>query len=103
MYNLKFEMKRDFSRWEILFVAVVFVAGLALRLRLAAINYLNPDEALAVLLSFGTWGDALRNSLGITHPPLLMLVTHAASLLSRTELSFRMVPVVAGSMFPLLL
>jgi hypothetical protein len=67
-------MKRDYGRWEIMFVGVVFTAGLALRLRLALLHYLNPDEALQALLAFGTWGDALRNSLQVTHPPLLIVI-----------------------------
>ncbi len=96
-------MKRDFSRWEIIFVGVIFTAGLALRLRLAVITYLNPDEALHALWAFGTWGDTLRNSLADTHPPLLLFITHAVSLFSRTELALRTVPVLAGSLFPLLL
>jgi hypothetical protein len=96
-------MKRDFNRWEIIFVGVVFTAGLALRLRLALLTYLNPDEALHALGAFGTWGDALRNSIPDAHPPLLALITHAVSRFSRTELALRLVPVLAGSLFPLLL
>src|SRR6516165_10296041 len=97
-------MKRDYDRWEIMFVSLVFTAGLALRLRLAFLNYLNPDEAEIALLAFGTWGDVLRNSLKLgDHPPLLIVITHAVSLISRTELALRLVPVLAGSLFPLLL
>jgi Dolichyl-phosphate-mannose-protein mannosyltransferase len=96
-------MKRDFNRWEIIFVGVVFTAGLALRLRLALLTYLNPDEALHALWAFGTWADTLRNSPADTHPPLLLFITHAVSLISRTELALRLVPVLAGSLFPLLL
>jgi hypothetical protein len=99
----RFEMKSDYDRWETTFMGVVFTAGLVLRLRLALLNYLNPDEALDALLAFGTWGDAFRNSLKVTHPPLLMVITHAVSLISRTELALRLVPVLAGSLFPLLL
>jgi hypothetical protein len=96
-------MKRDFDRWEIIFVGVVFLAGFALRLRLALFTYLNPDEAVHALLSFGTWGYVLRNWVKETHPPLLIVITHAVSLISRTELALRLVPVLAGSLFPLLL
>lgn len=95
-------MKRGFERWEIIFVAVVFLAGLALRLRLALFTYLNPDEAVNALLSFGTWGYALSNWVKETHPPLLMVITHAVSLISRKEIALRLVPVLAGSLFPLL-
>jgi hypothetical protein len=96
-------MKRDYDRWAIMFVGVVFTAGLALRLRLASLNYLNPDESMHALLAFGTWGDVLRNSLMVAHPPLLIVITHTVSLISRTELALRLVPVLAGSLFPLLL
>lgn len=96
-------MRRDFTRWEIVFVSVVFIAGLAVRLRLATLTYLNPDEAQQALLAFGTWSGAFRNSLTVTHPPLLVVLIHGVSLLSRTELALRLVPVLAGSLFPLLI
>lgn len=96
-------MKRDFERWEITLAAMVFLAGLALRLRLALITYLNPDEAVQALLALGSWGEALRNSLKVTHPPLIIVVTHAALLISHAELALRLVPVLAGSLFPVLL
>ncbi len=99
----EFETRRDFARWEILFVAVVFTAGLAARLRLATLTYLNPDEAQQALLAFGKWSDTLHDSLTVAHPPLLILLTHAVSLLSRTELALRLGPVLAGSVFPLVL
>jgi hypothetical protein len=97
------EMKRDLSRWEIVFAVVVFTAGLALRLRLALLTYFNADEALHSLWAFGTWGETLRNAPADTHPPLLLFITYAVSQLSRTELALRLVPVLAGSLFPLLL
>ena len=78
------------------------MAGLTLRLHLATTLYLNPDEAMHALLSFGTFGDVLRNSLLVTHPPLLILITHAVSLVSRSEFALRLVPVLAGSVFPVL-
>src|SRR5438477_12914218 len=96
-------MKQDFKRWEITLAGVVFLAGLALRLRLAILTYLNPDEALQALLAEGGWGEALRNSLEVTHPPLIIVVTHAALLVSHAELAVRLVPVLAGSLFPVLL
>lgn len=96
-------MKRDFKRWEIALAGVIFLVGLVLRLRLAIDTYLNPDEALQALAAEGGWGDALRNSLKLTHPPLIIVVTHAALLVSRAELAVRLVPVLAGSLFPVLL
>lgn len=96
-------MKCDLDRWEIAFVSLVFTIGLVLRLRLALITYLNPDEALQALLAFGSWKDTLHGSLTVTHPPLLILVTHAVSLFSRKELALRLIPVLSGSLFPVLL
>src|ERR1039458_4212463 len=96
-------MKRDFDRWAIIFVIAVVVAGLALRLRLALLTYLNPDEALHALLAFGTLRETIRNSIGVTHPPLLAVITHFVSRISRTELALRLVPLMAGCLFPLLL
>jgi len=87
---------------EIALVAAVFAIGLALRLRLAATTYLNPDEALHALISFGTWRDTLGQMLTVTHPPLFILITHLVFLISRTELALRTIPVVAGSLFPVL-
>lgn len=96
-------MKRAFNRWEIIFASVIFTAGLALRLRLALLSYLNPDEALHALSAFGTWGDTVRYAPLDGHPPLLLFVTHAVALISRTELALRLVPVLTGSLFPLLI
>jgi len=94
-------MKRDFDRWVVTFAGLVFIAGLALRLRLAGITYLNPDEAEHALQSFGSGDGVLGNSLKLAHPPLLILITHAVSLISRSELALRAIPLLAGSLFPL--
>ena len=88
---------------EAAFLSVVFLAGLALRLRLAYITHFNPDEALHAILSFGRWREVWEQSphRGL-HPPLLILITHLVSFASRTEIALRMVPVLAGSVFPVL-
>jgi hypothetical protein len=99
----KLKMKCGLDRWEALFVVVVLLAGLVLRLRLALVTDLNPDEAQQALLAFSNWGETLRNSLTVTHPPLLIFITHAVSLISRSEFALRLLPVLAGSLFPLLL
>jgi hypothetical protein len=74
-----------------------------LRVRIALTTYLNPDEALQALLSFPGWPQVWRNSLTVTHPPLLILITHLVSMASRTEIALRMVPILAGSLFPVVL
>ncbi len=88
-------------------MGIVFLSGLALRLRLAFITYLNPDEALHAIWSFGgprgDWSQTWLYALTDTHPPLLTLITHVVAMFSRTEFALRMVPVMAGSLFPLLL
>lgn len=95
--------KRDWNRWEILFVTTVFLAGLALRLHRAAITYLNPDEIQVALIALRNLRQMLHASLEITHPPLLVMVTYVVSRISRSDLALRFIPVVAGSLFPLLL
>ena len=97
------KVREKWQRWEIAFAAVVFAAGLFLRLRLALLTYLNPDEALAALSASGSWSEVLRESLRIAHPPLMQMVTHAVSLVSRSELALRMVPVLSGSLFPVVM
>jgi hypothetical protein len=96
-------LKPGFKRWEIILAGVIFLAGFVLRLRLAVITYLNPDEALQSFLAQGSWGDVLQNSLEVTHPPLLIAVAHAASLISRSDLALRLAPVLAGCLFPVIL
>src|SRR5262245_37302851 len=100
-------MKRAFAWGEASFAAIVVVAGFYLRWRLASTTYLNPDEALHALLSFGlpddSWRRALAGSLTIVHPPLLIIVLHAVSKISRSEIALRMIPVLSGSLFPLVL
>ena len=88
-------------------MSIVFLSGLALRLRLSLITYFNPDEALHAIWSFGgsrgDWSQTWLYALTDTHPPLLTLITHVVAMFSRTEFALRMVPVLAGSLFPLLL
>jgi hypothetical protein len=89
--------------WELVFAAVVFTAGLVLRLRIAASTTLNPDEALHAILSLGSWGEVLRQALSVSHPPLLILINHVIFQFSRSEPAARLISVLAGSLFPALL
>lgn len=89
---------------EVAFVGLVFALGLWLRLRLATGTYLNPDEAVHVLISVYAGSDTAHSSVfDVTHPPLLLYVTRLISRISRTELALRAVPVLAGSLFPVLI
>jgi hypothetical protein len=96
-------MKRPLERWEVGLIGVVLVAGFVLRLRLALDAAFNPDEALHAVLAFGTWDQTLQNALRVTHPPLLAMVTYLVARVSHAELALRTVPLLAGSLFPLLL
>ena len=85
-------------------MCAVVLTGLVLRLRLASITYLNPDEAGHALYSFGSLRQMVIYSFGVdNHPPLLLMMNHLISAVSRTELALRMVPVLSGSLFPLVL
>ena len=96
-------MKRPLGRWEVLLIGLVLAAGAGLRVWVAFHAAFNPDEALHAVLAFGTWEQTLRNALTVTHPPLLAIVTYAVSRVSHSEPALRMAPLVAGSLFPLLL
>lgn len=93
----------NFDRWEIVFVSAVFLIGLAIRIHLATVNYLNPDEVEVTLDALGNLRQTLHNALTITHPPLLEVILFVVCKFSRAELALRLVPVLAGSLFPLLL
>lgn len=91
------------SSLEIWFGGTVFVAGLALRLHLALTTWLNPDEALQGLLAEGSLPEALHKALSVTHPPLLLILTNFVLRFSRADLAVRLIPVLAGSLFPVVL
>jgi hypothetical protein len=101
--NLQLPMERQLKRWGTVLVMAMLVAGFLLRLRAALHTAFNPDEALHAVLAFGTWSETLSNALRVTHPPLLAIITYLVARVSHTELALRMVPLVAGSLFPLLL
>jgi 4-amino-4-deoxy-L-arabinose transferase-like glycosyltransferase len=82
------------------FVTVLLAAGFWLRLRLAGLTFLNPDEALHYFLSQQTsWKLAYEASLTTAHPPLMILVLHYWLRLGRSELLLRFPFVLAGTLF----
>ena len=90
------------TRSEVIAVSAIFAVGLVLRVRLALITYLNPDEASHALHSFAGWREVLNYSLQIDkHPPLLLFLTHLILFVSRSDLAVRLVPVLCGSLFPI--
>lgn len=96
-------MQRIWERWQLAFFAVIVAIGLGLKFRLAATTYLNPDEAHHVLMTFHGWHATWREALGETHPPMLALITHAVSMVGHGEIAMRAVPILAGSLFPILI
>jgi 4-amino-4-deoxy-L-arabinose transferase-like glycosyltransferase len=81
-------------------LAVLVLAGLAIRLFQAEYRFLNADEALHYLLSVQTsFAAAYRASLTTAHPPLLIIFLHYWGMLGHSELVLRTPCVVAGVLF----
>ena len=78
----------------------LIAAGLFLRLRLAWLTFLNPDEALHYFLAHQpSLKLAYEASLTTAHPPLMILFLHYWTLLGRSEFFLRIPFVIAGSLF----
>jgi hypothetical protein len=85
------------SRLQVLSWCVIALA-FALRLQAAIGTYLNPDEALHVLLSNQHNPVAVyRKSLTNAHPPLFFLALYFWRWLGTSEVALRMLPVLAGT------
>jgi len=81
-------------------LAVLIVAGLAVRLFQAEYRFLNADEALHYLLSVQTsFAATYRASLTTAHPPLLIIFLHYWGMLGHSELFLRLPCVIAGVLF----
>src|SRR6185437_1749538 len=75
-------------------------AGLFLRLRLAWLTFLNPDEALHYFFAHQpSLKLAYQASLSTAHPPLMILFLHYWSFLGRSEFFLRLPFVIAGTLF----
>jgi uncharacterized membrane protein len=82
------------------FYFLLIAAGLVLRLRLAWLTFLNPDEALHYFLSHQpSLKLAYEASLTTAHPPLMILFLHYWCLLGRSEFVLRLPFVIAGTLF----
>src|SRR5581483_6510414 len=82
------------------FVPLFFAAGFLLRLRLAWLTFLNPDEALHYFLSRQpSLKLAYEASLTTAHPPMMILLLHYWSLVGRSEFFLRLPFVAAGIVF----
>lgn len=88
------------SRLASWFYFLLIVAGLFLRLRLAWLAFLNPDEALHYFLAHQpSLKLTYQASLTTAHPPLMVLFLHYWSLLGRSEFFLRLPFVIAGTLF----
>jgi hypothetical protein len=78
--------------------ALILVTGFIARLAQARAFFLNPDEALHVLLaSQANLALTYRAALTAAHPPLLILVLHYWRFLGQSELVLRLPGVLAGT------
>ena len=96
-------IQRRLTVWEITAVGAVFLTGLVLKLRLAIPAYLNPDEVWHSFLAFEPWRRGFRESLREAHPPLVTMVLHTVALFSHGDLAMRMLSIVTGSLFPVVI
>jgi 4-amino-4-deoxy-L-arabinose transferase-like glycosyltransferase len=88
---------QDPASW---FYFLLIAAGLLLRLRLAWLTFLNPDEALHYFLAHqSSLKLAYAASLTTAHPPLMILFLHYWSLLGRSEFFLRLPFVISGTLF----
>ena len=79
---------------------VMITAGFLLRLRLAWLTFLNPDEALHYFLAHQpSLKLAYEASLTTAHPPLMIVFLHFWSRLGSSEFFLRLPFVVAGTLF----
>jgi hypothetical protein len=98
-----FRVKQVLSRWnwEDIVAVAACVSGLTLRLRLSVFTYLNPDEALHILPSLGS--DWFQRVAVFHHPPLIFYWLHLTAGDGSSELQVRLAPILAGSLFPLVI
>ena len=83
-----------------LLAGFVLLAGLLLRLHLAAETFLNADEALHFMAANqDSWKQTYQASLTLSHPPLLIFVLHIWRMFGTSEIVLRLPSVVAGSAF----
>ena len=81
-------------------VPLLLATGLFLRLRLAWLTFLNPDEALHYFLSHQpSLALAFQASLTTAHPPLMVLLLHYWNWVGDSEFVLRLPFVTAGTLF----
>jgi len=80
--------------------ALVLAAGFLVRVWAASGTFLNPDEALHLLIAHGnSLARAYQTSLTTAHPPLFILVLYLWRALGNSEFVLRLPSVIAGTVF----
>jgi hypothetical protein len=78
----------------------VLLLAFFLRLWKASGTFLNMDEAMhSLAANTNSLAEAYRASLGLAHPPLLILLLHVWRRFGTSELALRMPSVIAGTIF----
>src|SRR5262249_49620280 len=83
--------------------SIVAICGLLWRLYYASAFYLNPDEAMHFTIAATDWHGWVgfyRNATRSYHPPLFFPVLQGIFFLGQSEWLLRLVPTVAGALFP---
>ncbi len=100
--HVPFPSRPKFWFQALAFAAAVF--GILARCYRAAALGLNGDEALQLLpVHLGSFRDAFAQFLQFHHPPLLLILTYAIRPLTYEEFGARLISVIAGSLFPVIL
>jgi predicted membrane-bound mannosyltransferase len=93
-------MRYSLEKRSTLWIFILLLLGFAVRLWRASGTYLNPDEAMHFLAANQTsWRLAYQASLGLAHPPLLVLLLHGLRFLGTSEIVLRMPLILAGIAF----
>jgi hypothetical protein len=92
--------QHDFERHSRLVAASILLLGFFARLWKASGTFLNLDEAMHFLAANKlSLAEAYRASLGLAHPPLLILLLHVWRRVGSSELVLRLPSVIAGTIF----
>ena len=81
----------------------IIICGFLWRLYYAANFYLNPDEALHYMVAAHDWRGLVgfyQTATRVLHPPLFIIVLREVLLFGHSERMLRLVPLVAGALFP---
>ena len=94
----------DSEAWVKAAAAAAAILGATLRCVQAATVGLNPDEALQLVACHqDRFADAVRTMATFHHPPMYLALTYLARPLLYSEFGARLIPVVAGSLLPVIL